>query len=49
MLKSSSYDYRDTYLLAKGTITITRETATFDAAIKRLDKRNNGVIFKNHA
>ena len=49
MLKSSSCDYSDTYILVKGTITITRGTATVDAAIKRLNKRNKGEIFKNYA
>ena len=45
MLRSSLYDYRDTYILVKGTITVTN-TAT-------QGQKNNGpmkkVIFKNCA
>ena len=38
MLKSSLCDYADTYILVKGTITITG--AGDDAAARRADKRN---------
>ena len=47
MLKSSLCDYADTYILVKGTITITG--AGDDAAARRADERNKGVIFKNCA
>ena len=47
MLKSSLCDYADTYILVKGTITITG--AGDDAAARRADKRNQAVIFKNCA
>ena len=45
MLRSSLCDYADAYILVKGTITITG--AGNDAAAKRLDERNKGIIFKN--
>ena len=40
-------DYADAYILVKGTITITG--AGDDAAARRADERNKGVIFKNCA
>ena len=45
MLRSSLCDYADAYLLVKETITITG--AGDDAAARRADERNKGVIFKN--
>ena len=45
MLRSSLCDYADAYILVKGTITITG--AGDDAAARRADERNKGVIFKN--
>ena len=45
MLKTSLYDYSDAYILVSGTITITG--AEVDDAIKWLDERNKGMIFKN--
>ena len=47
MLRSSLCDYADAYLLVKETITITG--AGDDAAARRADERNKGVIFKNCA
>ena len=47
MLKSNLCDYADAYILVKGTITITG--AGDDAAARRADERNKGVIFKNCA
>ena len=47
MLRSSLCDYADAYILVKGTITITG--AGDDAAARRADERNKGVIFKNCA
>ena len=47
MLRSSLCDYADAYILVKGTITITG--AGDDAAARRADERNKGVIFKNYA
>ena len=44
MLRSNICDYADAYILVKGTITTTG--AGDDATAKRLDERNNGVIFK---
>ena len=38
-------DYSDAYILAGGTIIITRTGN--DHAVTRLDERNNEVIFKN--
>ena len=47
MLKSNLCDYADAYILVKVTITI---TGVGDGdAVKRLDERNKGVIFKNCA
>ena len=45
MLRSSLCDYSDAYILVSGTITITG--AGVDYAEKRLDERNNEVIFQN--
>ena len=45
MLRSSLCGYADAYILVNGTITITG--VGDDAAEKRLDERNKGVIFKN--
>ena len=47
MLRSNLCDYADSYILVKGTITITGEGD--NAAAERADKRNKGVIFKNCA
>ena len=47
MLRSNLCDYADSYLLVKGTITITG--AGDDAAARRADERNKGVTFKNCA
>ena len=47
MLKSSSCDYSDAYILAKGTITITRAAA--GAATRQADEINKCVVFKNCA
>ena len=47
MLRSNLCDYADSYILAKGTITITG--AGDDAAARRADERNIGVTFKNCA
>ena len=47
MLKSSLCDYSDTYILVKGTITITGEGA--DAAARQADERDKGEVFKNCA
>ena len=44
MLRSNLCDYADTYIIVKGTITIT-EAENVDTA-KQLDERNKGVIFK---
>ena len=44
MLKSSLCDYSDTYILVKGTITIT--AAGNDAAARQADERDKVVIFK---
>ena len=45
MIMSSLCDYAAAYILVKGTITITG--AWDNDAAKRVDERNNGVIFKN--
>ena len=45
MLRSNLCDYADSYVLVKGTITITG--AGDDDAAKRLDERNKSIIFKN--
>ena len=47
MLKSSLCDYSDAYILVKGKITIAG--AGNDAAARRADERNKGVVFKNCA
>ena len=47
MVRSSLCDCCDTYILVRGTITITGVEA--DDAAKRLDGRNKWVIFKNCA
>ena len=47
MVRSSLCDYADPYILVKGTITIT--SAGDDAAARRADERNKGVIFKSCA
>ena len=47
MLKSSSCDYSDAYILVKGTITINGRGA--DAAARPADERDKGVAFKNCA
>ena len=43
-LRTSLYDYNDAYIFVSGTITITG--AGNDDAVRRLDERNKGVIFK---
>ena len=45
MLRSNLCDYADSYILLKGTITITGEGADADA--ERVDQRDKGVTFKN--
>ena len=47
MLGSNLCDYADSYILVKGTITITG--AGDDDATKRADERDKGVTFKNCA
>ena len=47
MLRSNLWDYADSYILVKGTITITDPGD--DAAARRADERNKGVTFKNCA
>ena len=47
MLRSNLCYYADSYILVKGTITITG--AGDDAAARRADERNKGVTFKNCA
>ena len=47
MLRSNLYDYVDSYMLVKETITITG--AGDDAVAGRADERNKGVTFKNCA
>ena len=44
---SNLCDYADSYILVKGTITITGAGANVDA--RQADERDNGVIFKNCA
>ena len=44
MLMSNLCDYADAYILVKGTIPITG--AGYDAAARRADERDKGVIFK---
>ena len=45
MLKSSSSDYSDAYILVKGKITFT--VAGDDAVVRQVDERDKGVTFKN--
>ena len=45
MLRSSSCDYSDAYILVSGAITITGAGA--DVATRQADESNKGVIFKN--
>ena len=47
MLRSDLCDYADSYILVKGTITITG--AGNDAATRQADERDKGVSFKNCA
>ena len=47
MLRSNLCDYADSYILVKGTITITGKGA--NAAAERADERDKGVTFKNCA
>ena len=47
MLRSGLCDYADSYILVKGTITITG--ARDDAAARRADERDKGITFKNCA
>ena len=47
MSRSSLCDYSDAYILVGGTLTITG--ARNDDAVRQLDERNKGVIFKNCA
>ena len=47
MLRSNLFDCADTYILGKGTITITR--AGDDVVARQADERNKGVTFKNGA
>ena len=47
MLRSNLCDYADSYILVKGTITISG--AGDEAATRRADERNKGVTFKNCA
>ena len=47
MLRSNLYDYADSYILVKGTITITGAGANADA--RQADERDKGVTFKNCA
>ena len=43
MLRPILCDYSDAYIFVSGTITITR--AKHDDAARKLEERNNGVIF----
>ena len=47
VLKSSLWAYSDSFILVKETIAITGERA--NAAVKKVDKINKGVIFKHCA
>ena len=47
MLRSNLYDYADSYILVKGTLTITG--AGDNDGERQADERNNGVTFKNCA
>ena len=46
MLRSSSCDYSDAYILVSGT---TKITGTGDVAAKQLNKTSKGLILKNYA
>ena len=45
MLKSSSYDYSDAYMLVGRTVTIT--DAAINDVTKRADERKKEIMFKN--
>ena len=45
MLRSNLCDYADSYILVKGTVTITGAGANADA--RQADERDKGVTFKN--
>ena len=47
LIRKRLYDYGDAYIFVSGTVTITGAGA--DAAAKRANQRNRGVIFKNCA
>ena len=47
MIRSNLCDYADAYILINGRITITGAEA--DAAARKADERDKGVIFKNCA
>ena len=47
MLRAGFCDYTDAYILVSGTIIITG--AGNDDAVRRLEERKKGVIFKNCA
>ena len=47
MIRSNLCDYADAYILVNGRITITGAKA--DAAARKADERDKGVIFKNCA
>ena len=47
MLRTSLCDYNDANILVGGTITII--VVGYNDVVRRLDKRNKGVIFKNWA
>ena len=47
MLRSNLCDYADSYILVKGTITVTG--ARNDAAARHADERDKGVTLKNCA
>ena len=47
MLRSNLCDFADSYILAKGTITITGAGDNTDAS--QADERDKGVTFKNYA
>ena len=47
MLRSNLCDYEDSYILVKGTMTITG--VGDDAAARQADERDKGVTFKNSA
>ena len=49
VLKSSLCDCGDSFILVKGTITITGKPANATGANKLVDRRNMGVIFKSCA